>query len=223
MAGESAMPGGTTSTSRSARVAMVRDEPVAEGLAARRGTRRCRGPYHAPGRGGSEPWRCARCGEPPGPGVHPGQPLAADGASGVAIHRSPRRSRAEDRRAGERVVPVQDDVGRVPGDDRRRQVVGDVDREVAPAVDDAEVGLAGRHEVDGVPGLRLGEAEGQGRDAPRRSRTTGATSPRIAVEKRGEAQVARDRTGPLVQGRLDLPEVGEEPGRRRRRGAGRGR
>ena len=115
--------------------------------------------------------------------------------SGVAIQSSSTQVARGDPRRGRRAG------GRAARSRRRRrgrpggrEVVGDRDRHVSPAVHDAEVALAGGDQVDGVPGLALGQ--GQREVGVRRrgaSRTTGATRPRIAVENAVDAAGARRR------------------------------
>ena len=116
--------------------------------------------------------------------VHPAEPLAADRAlrrgDPALVDQVARGDRGA---AGQPVVAVDDDVGDVAGDRGAHQVVGDVDRHVAPGVEQAEVELAGGDQVDGVPRLVLDQGDRSSGWASSRSRTASATSPRMAVEK----------------------------------------
>ena len=103
---------------------------------------------------------CAIRGRRPVPCVHPGEPLTADGALGrcdpalvdEVVRSHPRAGR-------QRVAGVHD--RRRPRRRRARWSTrwsGMARSDVAPAVHDADVGLTGGHQVDGVPGLALGQA-----------------------------------------------------------------
>ena len=90
-------------------------------------------------------------------------------------------------------------------------MLGDRQRHVTPAVHDAEVALAGRDEVDGVPGLALGQGEDEVGMSETQASDGGSDQ---APHRRGEGrdpQLARDGPGLSVQPRLDLLEVGQEP------------
>ena len=132
--------------------------------------------------------------------------------SGVATQASSTRSRGETRvPAGQPVLARHDHVGDVVGHGGADEVLGDVQRHVAPAVHDAEVLLAGGDEVDRVPGLALGEGElevgvlvQQGADHRRHQAAHGGREGR-------DPQPPGHPTGVAVQAGLELLEVGEEP------------
>ena len=63
--------------------------------------------------------------------------------------------------AGQRVVAVDDDVRDVGGDRYADEVIGDVDRDVSPRVDDADLALAGGDEIDGKPRFVFAERQPQ--------------------------------------------------------------
>ena len=103
-----------------------------------------------------------------------------------------------------------DHVGDVVGDGDADEMLGDVQRHVAPAVHDAEVLLAGCDEVDGVPGLALGQGE----------REVGVLVEERAHHRRhepahrggegGHPQPTGHATGVAVQSGLELLQVGQQ-------------
>ena len=90
-------------------------------------------------------------------------------------------------------------------------MVGHLQRHVAPAVHEPDVALTGGDQVDGVPRLALGQADGEvgvrgvqvgdggGHEAPHRGR------------EGHQPEVPGHGRGLLVQAGLDLLEVGEQP------------
>ena len=75
---------------------------------------------------------------------------------------------------------------------------------------DAEVALAGRDQVDGVPRLALGERQREVGVGGAQVAYDGGDQPAHRGRERGQPQVPGDRPGPLVQPGLDLLEVGEQ-------------
>ncbi len=89
---------------------------------------------------------------------------------------------------------------------------GDRQREVAPAVRDAEVGLPGGDQADGVPRLALGEADAQARVRREDGRQGGGDQAAHRGGERGQPHVPGDGAGLLVQPGLELLEAVEEAG-----------
>ena len=133
--------------------------------------------------------------------------------SGVATHPSSTRSRGVTAlRPASGWSAVHDHVGDVRGDRRTSQVLRDRERYVAPAVHQADLALTRGHQVDGVPGLPLGQRDGQVGMCLEQVAHGRRDHPAHRGRERHHPQVARDRPGLQVQPGLDLLEVGEQPG-----------
>ncbi len=90
------------------------------------------------------------------------QPLPADRSLGGGYPVLVGEIGGRDHRvAGEGVVAADDHSGEIAGQGGAGEVAGDRQRDVAPAVCDAEIGLPGRDVADGVPGFAFGNGDPQ--------------------------------------------------------------
>ena len=150
-------------------------------------------------------------GEPAGPVVHAQQPLPAGAplGGGHPVLRG-QVAGGDDGAPGQRVVAADDHLGQVAAEGRAGQVTGNGQGKVAPAVHDAEVGLPGGDQADGVPRLPLGEADAQVRVRREDGRQGGGDQPAHRGGERGQPHVPGDGAGLLVQPGLELLQAVEQ-------------
>jgi hypothetical protein len=108
------------------------------------------------------------------------------------------------------VASRHDHVRDVVGDRDGDQVLGHVQRDVAPPVHDAQVLLTGRHQVDRVPRFALGQGEREVRVAVEQVTDHRRHQPTHGRRERRDAQPARHPSGVAVHAGLELLEVREE-------------
>ena len=110
------------------------------------------------------------------------------------------------------MVAVHDHLGQVAGYQQGVQVCGHRDRHIAPPVHEAELVLTGGDQLDRVPGLALGEAEGEVRVGPDQATHHGRDQATHRGREGRDPQVARDEVRLGVQPGLDLLQVAQQPG-----------
>ena len=120
-------------------------------------------------------------------------------------------ARGDDGAAGQPVIAADDHLGEVAGQCGAGEVIGHRQRQVAPAVRDAEVSLPGRDQADRVPGFVLRQGDAQVRVRRQDGGQRGRDQAAHRGGERGQPHVPGDGLGLLVQPGLQLLQVGEQP------------
>ena len=150
-------------------------------------------------------------GQAAGAVVHSQQPLPADRPLGRGNPVLGGEVAGRDHRAARQgVVAAHDHLGEVVAERGAGQVAGHRQRDVAPAVRDAKVGLPGRDQVDGVPWLVFGQGDAELRVGGEHGRQGGRDQAPHRGGERSQPHAPGDRSRLLVKAGPQLLQVRQQ-------------